>query len=76
MENKVALGNIIKNKRLQLNLRMDDVAKEIGVTRSTLWSIENGTGNYSIDSLILSRLRLTPHVNGYFSKEFLISIAT
>ena len=52
MENKVEIGTKLKNKRLQLNLRMDDVAREVGITRSTLWSIENGNGNYSIDTLI------------------------
>ena len=52
MENKFSIGKKLKNKRLQLNLRMDDVAKEVGITRSTLWSIENGNGNYTIDTLL------------------------
>ena len=52
MENKNQIGKKLKNKRLQLNLRMEDVAKEVGVTRSTLWAIENGNGNYSIDTLL------------------------
>ena len=39
-------------KRLQQNLRMDEVAKEVGITRSTLWSIESGNGNYTIDTLL------------------------
>ena len=52
MENKVDIGKKIKNKRLTLNLRMDDVAKQVGITRSTLWSIENGNGHYTIDTLI------------------------
>ena len=52
MENKFEIGEKIKSKRLQLNLRMDDVAKEVDVTRSTLWSIENGNGNYTIDILL------------------------
>lgn len=51
MKRKAELGEILKNKRLSLNLRMDDVAKEVMITRSTLWSIENGKGNYSIDIL-------------------------
>lgn len=61
MENKVQIGEIIKNKRLLLNLRMDDVAKQVGITRPTLWSIENGNGNYSIDVLLnlLSKLNLS-----------------
>ena len=52
MNNKVEIGKKIKNKRLQLNLRMDDVARNVGITRSTLWSIENGNGNYTIDVLL------------------------
>ena len=52
MENKSEIGEKLKSKRLQLNLRMDDVAKEVGITRSTLWSIENGNGNYTIDVLL------------------------
>lgn len=52
METKLELGRRIKNKRLELNLRVNDVAKEVGIARATLWSIENGKGNYSIDSLI------------------------
>lgn len=52
MESKLQIGEKLKSKRLQLNLRMDDVAKEIGITRSTLWAIESGNGNYSIDALL------------------------
>ena len=52
METKLELGRRIRNKRLELNLRVNDVAKEVGIARATLWSIENGKGNYSIDNLI------------------------
>ena len=52
MESKFEIGKKLKNKRLELNLRMDDVAKEVDITRSTLWSIENGNGNYTIDTLL------------------------
>ena len=52
MENKVEIGKKIRNKRLTLNLRMDDVAKQVGIARSTLWSIENGNGHYTIDTLL------------------------
>lgn len=52
MKNKFYIGKQIKTKRLKLNLRMDDVAKAVGITRSTLSSIENGTGNYTIDILL------------------------
>lgn len=51
MNNAIFLGHKIKEKRLMLNLRMDDVAKEAGITRPTLWAIEKGTGNYSATSL-------------------------
>lgn len=65
MESKLEIGKKIKNRRLQLNLRMDDVAKEVGVTRSTLWSIENGNGNYTIDVLLklLSFLNMSIGIN-------------
>ena len=59
MESKFEIGQKLKNKRLELNLRMDDVAKEVGITRSTLWAIENGSGNYTIDTL----LRLVSFLN-------------
>ena len=52
METKLELGRRIRNKRLELNLRVNDVAKEVGIARATLWSMENGKGNYSIDNLI------------------------
>ncbi|MBE5762928.1 MAG: helix-turn-helix domain-containing protein [Clostridiales bacterium] len=59
--NKIEIGKIIKSKRLQKNLRMDDVAREVGITRVTLCSIENGKGNYSIDVLfkILNYLNIS-----------------
>ena len=52
MENKYKIGEKLKSKRLQLNLRMDDVAIKVGITRSTLWAIESGNGNYTIDALL------------------------
>ena len=52
MENKIKIGEIIRSKRLQLNLRMDDIAKQVGITRMTLGSIENGSRNYTIDVLL------------------------
>lgn len=52
MKSKGEIGAAIKAKRLQLNLRTDDVAQAIGVARSTLWTIENGKGHYSIDTLL------------------------
>ena len=65
MENKYQIGEKLKNKRLQLNLRMDDVAKEVGITRSTLWAIESGNGNYTIDALLklLNYLNVSLDIN-------------
>ena len=51
MNNATLLGKAIKEKRLSLNLRMDDVARDAGITRPTLWAIEKGTENYSVASL-------------------------
>ena len=53
MNELTLLGEKIKSKRLSLNVRMDDVAKQAKITRATLWSIEKGTGNYSINTLVL-----------------------
>ena len=51
--NEIALlGKTIKDKRLSLNMRMDDVANKAGITRATLWSIEKGAGNCSISTLL------------------------
>ena len=52
MEELGLIGDIIKQKRLALNLRMDDVAKQAGITRATLWSIEKGEGKCSLSSFI------------------------
>ena len=47
-----SLGKTIKYKRLALNLRMDDVARQADISRATLWAIEKGQGGYSISTLI------------------------
>ena len=71
MNNKVNIGETIKNRRLQLNLRMDDVANEVGISRQTLSFIENGSGNYTIDNLLnlLSFLNLSINVEGQEQEE-------
>lgn len=51
MEKVVKLGNIIKQKRLNINMTMDECAKKAGITRATLSSIENGTSNCSISTM-------------------------
>ncbi len=45
------LGNIIRQKRLNINMTMDECAKKAGITRATLSSIENGTSNCSISTM-------------------------
>ena len=59
------LGKLIREKRLSLNLRMEDVAKKAGITRATLWSIEKGNGSFSANSLfkVMNLLGLTINVN-------------
>lgn len=52
MKNLAELGAKIKEKRLSLNLTMDSVSNQAGITRATLWYIETGKGNYSINSLM------------------------
>ena len=71
MENIVALGKNIKNKRLSLNMRMDDVAKQANITRATLWSIEKGEGKCSIASLfnVMSVLGLSFDVKSGVDKK-------
>ena len=51
MKELLIIGKAIKEKRLSLNLRMDDVAEKAGITRMTLWGIERGKTGYSVSSL-------------------------
>ena len=50
MDKSVEFGRIIKRKRLSLNMTMDQLASEANITRATLWHIELGKGNCSIQS--------------------------
>lgn len=52
MMNEIQLGNLIKSKRLERNLTMDNLASEAGVSRQTIGAIEKGQGNYSISTLL------------------------
>lgn len=65
MANVVQIGKSIKDKRLTLNLRMDDVAKKANITRATLWEIEKGRKNYSFFSLlkVLQVLNISLDIN-------------
>lgn len=51
MKELTVLGDEIREKRLSLNLRMNDVAQKAGITRATLCSMEKGNGSCSIGSL-------------------------
>lgn len=52
MENLKNIGIEIKHARLSKNLTMDYVAREVGITRTTLFAIEKGESNYSIFILL------------------------
>lgn len=52
MMNEIQLGNLIKSKRLERNLTMDNIASEAGVSRQTIGAIEKGQGNCSISTLL------------------------
>lgn len=52
MENLKNIGKEIKQTRLNNNWTMDYVSKEVGITRATLFAIENGKSNYSINTLL------------------------
>lgn len=71
MDEFLRIGKSIKEKRLEMNLRMDDVAKKANITRVTLWSIEKGTANCSIKSLfrVLNVLNLKMSFSGPDSTE-------
>ncbi len=55
------ISKSIKEKRLSLNIRADDLCKEVGISRATLSSIENGNLNCSAKTLfvILDRLGIS-----------------
>jgi len=58
---KIELGNFITLRRQDLGLRQEDAAEMAGITTKTLYSIERGRGNPSLDSLskLLNVLGLT-----------------
>lgn len=66
MDNKANIGNKIKEARLTKNLSMEEVCLKNGISRSTLWSIESGKGNYSIDVLLklMNYLNLSFEIKG------------
>ena len=48
---KQELGKIIQDRRESLSLKQEDLAEMSGVTSKTIYLIEKGKGNPSIDSL-------------------------
>ena len=78
MDNLVKLGQSIKEKRLSLNMRMEEVARQAEITRSTLWSIEKGTSNCSIKTIfrVLDILGLSFNVSKNESDGIFRSRAT
>jgi len=65
MNDLVEIGAMIKETRLSRNLRMDDIARQTGITRATLWSIEKGSKGISAASLlkVLNVLGLSFSIN-------------
>ena len=52
MMNELMLGKQIREKRLLLNLSMEQVAQKADITRATLSSVENGTSNCGIQTFL------------------------
>jgi len=52
MNNLIDLSDTLKKERLSLNLSSGKVASDIGISRATLSSFENGSGKISVDVLL------------------------
>ena len=63
--NEKMIGSIVKNKRLNMNISMEELANKVGISRATLWAIEKGEKNYSFSSLlnVMNELDLLVAVN-------------
>jgi DNA-binding XRE family transcriptional regulator len=48
---KVEIGRIMQKRREKLDLKQEDVAEMTGITSKTIYLIETGKGNSSIDTL-------------------------
>ena len=71
MNQLALLGKTIREKRLSMNLRMEDVAKRANITRATLSAMEKGTGNCSALSIVkvLSVLGLSINIDNDLKKQ-------
>ena len=51
-ETRVKLGNIIQNKKLQLNLTNEEVCKSVQISKNTLSRIEKGRFSLGSDLML------------------------
>ena len=49
--NKKEIGHIIQDRRDSLSIKQEDLSEMTGVTSKTIYLIESGKGNPSIDTL-------------------------
>lgn len=49
--NKEEIGHIIQNRRNALSIKQEDLAEMTGITSKTIYLIESGNGNPSVDTL-------------------------
>lgn len=49
--NKEEIGHIIQNRRDELSIKQEDLAEMTGITSKTIYLIESGKGNPSINTL-------------------------
>ena len=63
--NKVEIGYIIQKRRDFLSIKQEDLSEMTGITSKTIYLIENGKGNPSVDTLnkLLNVLGLEISIN-------------
>lgn len=49
--NKIEIGQMIENRRDALSLKQEDLAEMTGISSKTIYLVESGKGNPTIDSL-------------------------
>lgn len=48
---KIEIGDIIQKRRNELSLKQEDLSEMTGITSKTIYLIETGKGNPSLDTL-------------------------
>ena len=48
---KVEIGNLVQKRRVLLELKQEDVAEMTGITPKTIYLLEQGKGNPSLDTM-------------------------